>query len=252
MKRIVFIVGLALVAALPALAAKPKPGEMKAAGKTPEWSMNATIIEACSCPMFCSCFFGSGHPAGHHDAESHAEEHFCRFNNAIKVNQGNYKGVSLDGCMFWVAGDLGADFSQGNADWAVVTFDRSVTPAQREGITAIVAKLYPAKFQSLTTDEGDITWVAGSQEAHATIDGGRTAEVALTRGGFGQMGKTPVIKDLQYWGSNSNTGFVLMPNLIEAYRVSDQPFEFKGTNGFMITFDIHAETPAPSGTKGGY
>jgi hypothetical protein len=246
MKRILFALALMLVAALPALAK-----EAKSTGKASEWGMNATIIEACSCPMFCSCYFGSGHPAGHHDPESHAEEHFCRFNNAIKVNKGHYKDVNLDGVKFWVAGDLGADFGSGEADWAVVTFDKSLSQAQRDGIVAIVAKLYPAKFKSLTTDEGDISWVAGSEESHAMIDGGKTAEVALRKGGFGQMGKTPVIRDLQYWGANSNTGFVLMPNTVEAYRVGDKPFEFKDTNGFMITFDIHAETPAPSGGKGG-
>ena len=29
-----------------------------------------------------------------------------------------------------------------------------------------------------------------------------------------------------------------MPNEIETYRLGDKAFEFKGTNGFMITFDI--------------
>jgi hypothetical protein len=29
-----------------------------------------------------------------------------------------------------------------------------------------------------------------------------------------------------------------MPNEIEAYRRGPKPFEYKGTNGFMITFDI--------------
>ena len=33
---------------------------------TPDWSMNATIIEACSCPMFCQCYFD-------HKPASHAE-----------------------------------------------------------------------------------------------------------------------------------------------------------------------------------
>ena len=65
------------------------------------WKMNATVIEACSCPMFCTCYFGSGHPAGSHDMNmnmgGHAEEHFCRFNNAYRVNKGTYKGVKLDG-----------------------------------------------------------------------------------------------------------------------------------------------------------
>ncbi len=29
-----------------------------------------------------------------------------------------------------------------------------------------------------------------------------------------------------------------MPNEVEAYRAGDKPFEFKGTNGFMITLDM--------------
>jgi len=47
-----------------------------------------------------------------------------------------------------------------------------------------------------------------------------------------------VIKNLKYWGAPRNTGFVLMPNTVEAYRLGDKAFEYKGTNGFMITFDI--------------
>ncbi len=48
----------------------------------------------------------------------------------------------------------------------------------------------------------------------------------------------PAIKNLQYWGATHNDGFVLMPNKVEAYRAGDKPFEYSGTNGFMITFDI--------------
>jgi len=31
----------------------------------PEWAANITVIEACSCPMFCQCYF-STKPASHH------------------------------------------------------------------------------------------------------------------------------------------------------------------------------------------
>lgn len=105
---------------------------------TPEWSMNATIIEACSCPMFCQCFFNTK-PSSH---GGHGEaEHFCRFNNAFRVNKGNYGDTQLGGAKFWVSGDLGGDFSKGQMDWAVVTFDPSVAKGQREGITAILGRL---------------------------------------------------------------------------------------------------------------
>ncbi|MBI3272618.1 MAG: hypothetical protein HYZ53_26750 [Planctomycetes bacterium] len=43
-----------------------------------------------------------------------------------------------------------------------------------------------------------------------------------------------VIQRLKYWGARRNEGFVLMPNEVEACRVGDKPFEFKGTNGFTI------------------
>lgn len=244
MKRFVFALALLLVASSPAFAATKTASKAAPAVKH-DWQMNATVIEACSCPMFCTCYFGAGHPAGH-QMEGHAEEHFCRFNNAIKVNQGHYQGVSLDGAKFWVAGDLGGEFAKG-AEWAVVTFDRELTPPQRDAITKIVAKLYPIPFKSFTTDEGDMSWVSGTEEAHALLNNGATAEVALARPSFGQMNKTPVIHDLQYWGTNSNTGFVLMPNTVEAYHAGDKPFEFKGTNGFMITFDIYGDVPKATG-----
>jgi hypothetical protein len=32
-----------------------------------------------------------------------------------------------------------------------------------------------------------------------------------------------------------------MPNEVEAYRVGPRAFEFKGTNGFMITYDINSK-----------
>jgi hypothetical protein len=200
--------------------------------------MNATIIEACSCPMFCQCYFNSK-PAAHGGHEGHGGgDHFCRFNNAFRVNKGKYGDVPLDGAKFWVAGDLGGDFSTGNMDWAVLTFDPSTTKAQRDGITAILGKVYPVKWGSFTVaTDAPMTWTATKDHAEAKLDGGKTAEVVLNR--FqGNTNEPVVIKNLKYWGVPRNDGFVLMPNEVEAYRAGDKTFEFKGTNGFMITFDI--------------
>ena len=47
-----------------------------------------------------------------------------------------------------------------------------------------------------------------------------------------------VIKNLKYWGVPRNDGFVLMPNEVEAWRDGEKKFEFKNTNGFMLTLDI--------------
>ena len=54
-----------------------------------------------------------------------------------------------------------------------------------------------------------------------------------------------VIKNLKYWGAPRNDGFILMPNEVEAYRVGPKAFEFKGTNGFMITIDMTSKDVPP-------
>jgi hypothetical protein len=210
----------------------------------PKWSMNASIIEACSCPMFCQCYFNpepaahNGTAEGHEGHMGHGSTHYCKFNNAFRVNHGTYGATKLDGAKFWVAGDLGGDFSKGQMDWAVLTFDPAVTKAQRDGIVAVLGKLYPVKWNSFTiAPDQPISWVNEKTTAVAKLDSGKAGEVALQK--FqGMTSDAVVIKNLKYWGAPRNDGFVLMPNTVEAYRAGDKPFEYKGTNGFMITFDI--------------
>src|ERR1700676_4298996 len=74
----------------------------------PEWALNATTIEACSCPMFCQCYFNTK-PAAHHEQGTAA--HYSQFNNAYKVNHGHYGAVNLDGAKFWITGRLESDGS---------------------------------------------------------------------------------------------------------------------------------------------
>ncbi len=209
-----------------------------------KWSMNATIIEACSCPMFCQCYFNSK-PAAHGAHAGHGEgKHFCKFSNAFKVNTGHHGDVKLDGVKFWISGDLGGDFSKGQMDWAVVHFDKSMTEAQRKAVGEILGHLYPVKWSSFETAEGTIDkWTSDGKTAHATLDGGKTAEVKLVATS-GNDGKPAVIQNLKYWGAPRNDGFVLMPNEVEAYRKGDKAYEFKGTNGFMITVDINSDDVA--------
>jgi len=211
----------------------------------PNWSMNATIIEACSCPMFCQCYFDTK-PAGHSMEGMNMDTHYCKFNNVLKVNKGMYGTTKLDGAKFWVGGDLGGDFSKGQMEWAVVHFDPSVTKAQRDGIAAILGYVYPGKWGSFSVGaDGPIEWSYTADKAVAKMDGGKMGEVVLHRN-QGMTSKPIVIENLKYWGVPRNTGFVLMQNEVEAYRVGEKAFEYKGTNGFMITFDINSKDVAPS------
>jgi hypothetical protein len=211
-------------------------GEMKGSAK-PEWSINASDIEACSCPMFCQCYFNTEPAAHHHGGGS---DHYCRFNMAYKVNSGHFGETQLTGAKFWITGDLGANFANGKTDWAHVTFDKAMTPAQREAIGKILPHMFPFEWSSLTTAEGDIdVWQYSKDAAHATLNGGKTAEISLKR--FpGSSSEPVVIKNLPYFGVPRNDGFVMMPNEVEAYREGPKAFEFKGTTGFCIVTDMNS------------
>jgi hypothetical protein len=144
-------------------------------------------------------------------------------------------------------GDLGGEFKDGEMDWAVLTFDPSVKPEQRAGIIAVVRHAYPVKWKSFTVaKDAPVEWQADKDRAVARLDGGKAAEVSLKRWP-GNDDQPVVIHNLKYWGVPRNAGFVLMPNEIEATRrvpEGQKPFEFKGTNGFMITFDINSDDVA--------
>lgn len=233
MKWKLYTVTAAGLAALVALVAG-----LPAAAETPSWHLNASTIEACSCPMFCQCYFNT-EPADHggHDGE----EHFCRFNNAYKINEGHYGDTDLTGVVFWVAGDLGSSWEDGKMDWAVASFTPDTTAEQRAGITTILPHLFPVEWHSFEIGEdAEIEWMATEERAEARLDGGEKAEVVLNKFA-GMNGGQVVLTGMPYWGADSNDGFVMMPNEVEAWKVGEKAFEFSGTNGFMIDIDISSE-----------
>jgi hypothetical protein len=237
------VVGVGLFVGLLAVLAARVAG----VAATPAWALNATVIEACSCTMFCPCYFNP-HPTEHTGTGEHAGHgagHFCRFNNAYKVNHGHHGTTTLDGVTFWLAGDLGDEFSDGEMDWSVLHFTPDATKAQRDAVTDILGHLFPVRWKSMEVGkDAAIEWTAGADRAVARLDGGKAAEVALKR--FEGMTPEPVvIRNLRYWGAPRNDGFIMMPNEIEAYRLGPKAYEFKGTNGFMITIDIDADSAPP-------
>lgn len=215
----------------------------------PAWSLNATAIESCSCPMFCTCYF-SDHPAGHH--AGHETEHYCRFNMAYKVNSGHYGEVDLAGARFWIAGDLGDHYGDGETEWAVVTFDPAVAEEQRQGVLTALTHVFPVKWKSFTLgDDAPIEWEATPERAVGRLAGGKAGEVVLVnsvaKNGDGRV----VIDNLKYWAAPRNDGFVLMPNEVNAYRLGERAFETRGTNGFMVTIDVSSEDFAAPAAAGG-
>src|SRR5258706_11340052 len=52
----------------------------------PAWQMKADYVEACSCHLFCPCYFNK-----------HAEMPHCEFNMAVKVREGHPGHTNLRG-----------------------------------------------------------------------------------------------------------------------------------------------------------
>src|SRR3989304_4085100 len=153
MRRAFFILGVVLLSAVALcipttgqMAGKLAPAKA-AAGGTP-WSYDATYIEACSCHLFCPCYFNT-----------QAEHPYCEFQMAIRVNNGKGGTGGPNGARVWLAGDLGEHWGdQHKSPWLVVTFDPATTPGPRDAIVKILPKLYPTDFGKVDVDEAAISW----------------------------------------------------------------------------------------------
>jgi hypothetical protein len=219
------------------------PTALALAPDSPKWNVTMDNIEACSCPAFCQCYF-TGQPALH---QEHAQDHvmrYCRFSNGFRITKGQYGDQKLDGLTFWMAGDLGGDFSKGEMDWAVLHFEPSATPAQRAGVEAIVKAIFPVKWNSFTTGaDAKIEWNKTADGAVAKLNGGKSGEIVLNQV-KGDDGKPVKINNVKFWAAPKNSGFLVMKNEVEAYREGAKPFEFKGSNGFFTTIEMSSADTA--------
>ena len=82
--------------------------------------------------------------------------------------------------------------------------------------------------------------------AEAKLDGGKAAEVVLTRYSGATGEGTTVIKNMSYFASTRNDGFNILPVEVIAYRRGPKPapFELRGTSGWTITIDMNSKDVA--------
>ena len=200
-----------------------------------EWAVNATIIDGCSCRMLCPCIFGSPATVGSAATHEHKGHRSCYFNAAFRVNKGHYGTVRLDGLKFWFAGD------KGDARIVELTFEPSATKEQREGIREFLSHFLPLKWESFTEGpDAKIEWNVEATRAEARLDGGKAAEVVLTRYSGATGEGTSVIRNMRYFAATRNDGFNILPVEELPYRRGPAPFEFKGTSGWTLTIDMNS------------
>ncbi|MBI4548666.1 MAG: DUF1326 domain-containing protein [Ignavibacteriae bacterium] len=196
------------------------------AAKEEPWNLKASYIEACSCELFCPCYFNT-----------HPDKEFCKFNMGVKIEKGNYGKVKLDGMKVWIAGDLGGDWSKGEMKTAIFTFEPSATQEQVNAAMKVFPQIYPAKWGSVVaSDRAPIEWKIGGKTATAKLGDGTNGSVDLAVV-TGNDGKTPVvIKNLTYWGAKKNNGFVMAKSK-HHYKGHDLDYSFEDANGFLIDIE---------------
>jgi hypothetical protein len=215
--------------------ATTKAGTAKGSGT---YDVTVDTIEGCSCPLFCTCYFGPS-----------ADEHMCQANNVYKFRKGSHYGdVDLSDQIVWLNLDLGGDWHKKPGpgmptEWAVVTFDKKSTPAQREAIGSILNTVFPVKWKRFSTREDSLTFQDDSKGSHATMASGM-AEIALDKTATLRPDKNEpvVVKNLQYWFSNANDGFVLAYSTHRFDGADGNPkYSYTKRNGFTITWSAKGD-----------
>lgn len=216
----VLITGIAIVGA----------GTTKNSGT---YDVTVDTIEGCSCPLFCTCYFGPS-----------ADEHMCQANNVYKFRKGSHYGdVDLSDQIVWLNLDLGGEWHHKPGpgmptEWALVTFDKKTAPAQREAIGKILNIVFPVKWKKFGTREDSLTFQDDGKTAHATMASG-LSEISLDKTATNRSDKNEpvVIKNLQYWFSTSNGGFVLAPSKHHFNGADGDPkYSYENRNGFTIAW----------------
>ena len=187
------------------------------------WAIKADYIEACSCSLFCSCYFNTKPEGGK----------MCNFNNAVRISEGHVGDVKLDGVKFWLSGDLGGDFTKGMKG-AVVTLEPQTTKEQEKALVFLIQKVYPVKWGKIAMDRSAINWQRNGLNGKASLANGK-GSVSL-KGVADASGKQSVINNLQYWGAQKNNGFELAKGT-HFYKGHGYNYSHKDRNGFFITIE---------------
>jgi len=234
----------ALVAGIAIVGAASTRAVKAATGRAGTYDVTVDTIEGCSCPLFCTCYFGPS-----------ADEHKCEANNVYKFRKGSHYGdVDLSDALVWINLDLGGEWHHHPGpgmptNWAEITFDKKTTPPQREAIGKIINTVFPVKWKKVTTREDTISWEDDAKSSHAKMASG-LAEISLDKTATNRPDKSSpvVIKNLQYWFSSSNDGFVLAPSKHHFDGDDGNPkYSYENRNGFTITWTAKGDIKPEAG-----
>jgi hypothetical protein len=209
-----------LLAAVALLAVAPS-------AQDPQWYIKAHIDEACSCNLFCPCYFNPN-PDGDR----------CNFNNVFSIERANFGAVKLDGLKVWVSGNLNGQLAKG-FDGVVLAFEPGVTKEQVDATAGLVAKLYGLPIAKVNMEDRTTITITHDAAKHVASRGDDKGHVLLALPGPSAMDGTlpPVIHNLQYFGAQKNSGFRLYKS---THRYKGHGYDYSYTNRNGFTIDIEA------------
>ena len=203
---------------------------------SPYSRMKADYVEACSCHLFCPCYFNK-----------HAEHPMCEFNMAVKVSEGHAGDTSLSGAKYWLTGDLGDEWgTAGKGSWVVVSFDPATTKAQRDALASIILKTYGLKWDELKVQEAPIEITRNGDMVEAKLgSSGELAHMKLKRE-LGADGSGVVLRNVSYFGAQKNSGFEMYRSIDHSANVGGHNFAYADRNAFLISIDrVDDAAPKP-------
>ena len=201
----------------------------------PSARMKADYVEACSCHLFCPCYFNK-----------HAEHPHCEFNMAVTVREGYSGNTNLAGAKYWLTGDLGDQWgTHKKAPWVVVSFDPTTSKAQRDALAPIILKTYGLEWADLKVQQAPIEIHRTADIAEAKLDGGRLAYMKLKREP-GVDGKGVVLRNVKYFDASKNDGFEMYRSIEHRADLAGHKFSYSDRNAFLITIVSGESSPAPA------
>jgi hypothetical protein len=203
----------------------------------PAWRMKADYVEACSCHLFCPCYFSDSH--GH----KHAEHPFCEFNMGVTVREGYSGNVNLANTKYWLTGDLGDKWgTEKKAKYVIVSFDPKTTQAQRDALAPIILKTYGLEWGELKVQEAPIEIRQSGDIVEAKLADGQRAYMKLQREP-GVDGKGVVLKNVKYFDAVQNDGFQMYRSIEHRADVAGHQFSYSDRNAFLITIVSQETSP---------
>ncbi len=183
------------------------------------WNLTADIVEASTDAKLCPCYDPMG---------KDRERHRCRFIMMMRIQEGAFGEVKLDGMKVALAGDLGRDLSGPSITTLVIVTEPGATKEQKEALDKLVREIYPLRWTRKVSASGILAFSSDSSGANGAM--GQMGRISLTTV-LDENGVPVVKRGLAWWNAQSNSGFTLATGTL-SFKGAGEDFSQESCSGF--------------------